>query len=207
VSRLPMAERRDQLVHAALAVASREGIEAATVRAVAAEAGVSLGVVHYCFEDKDELLREVGKAITSQNVERIEFSMSEQTDIRIALGAAIGGVWDAIRENRGAQLLSFELTTSSLRNPELRGVASVQLEHDSEVAVQVLTQAAAVAGVGWTVPVDALARLCVTAINGVAFAWLVDGDDEAANATLASFADHIAAQAKSLAAGTLAFAE
>ena len=65
MDRLPMAERRAQLVRAALTVASRDGIEAATVRAIAAEAGVSLGVVHYCFEDKNELLREVGEAVAA----------------------------------------------------------------------------------------------------------------------------------------------
>ena len=70
MNRLPVAERREQLIEAALAVASREGIEAATVRAVAAEAGVSLGVVHYCFQDKDELLRAMAHAITSANLER-----------------------------------------------------------------------------------------------------------------------------------------
>ena len=194
MTRLPIAERRDQLIHAAISVGVRDGIEAATVRAVAAEAGVSLGVVHYCFEDKDELLREVGKVITSQNVERVAFDLPATPDVRAALGAALGGVWDAIRENRGAQLLSFELTTTALRNPELRGVATVQLEHDTEVSEQVLTQAAEVAGTRWTVPVRELARLCVAAINGVALAWLVDEDDAAARAALASFADHIAAR-------------
>ena len=70
MNRLPVAERREQLIEAALAVASRDGIDAATVRAVAAEAGVSLGVVHYCFQDKDELLRAMAHAITSANLER-----------------------------------------------------------------------------------------------------------------------------------------
>ena len=67
MNRMPVAERREQLVEAALTVASRDGIEAATVRAVAAEAGVSLGVVHYCFQDKDELLRAMAHAITARN--------------------------------------------------------------------------------------------------------------------------------------------
>lgn len=196
MTRLPMAERRDQLVGAALAVAIRAGIEAATVRAVAAEAGVSLGVVHYCFKDKDELLREVGKAIAARCVDRVAFAAPRAAGARAALGVELGGVWDAIRANRGAQLLSFELTTSALRNAELRGVATGWLEHDSAVAEQVLSRAAAVAGVEWTVPVRELARLCVAAVNGVALAWLVDGDDAAANAALASFADHIGTHAQ-----------
>jgi AcrR family transcriptional regulator len=195
MSRLPLAERRAQLVQAALAVAIRDGIEAATVRAVAAEAGVSLGVVHYCFDDKDELLREVGKAITTKNVRRIQFPAHERADARAALGAAFTGVWDSILENRGAQLLGFELMTTALRNPELRAVATVQLGHDSAMAEQVLTEVAARAGIEWTVPVGRLARLCVTSINGVALAWLIDDDDGAARAALGSFVEHVASYA------------
>ena len=66
MNRMPVAERREQLIEAAITVASRDGIEAATVRAVAAEAGVSLGVVHYCFQDKSELMRAMAHAITMQ---------------------------------------------------------------------------------------------------------------------------------------------
>lgn len=196
MARLPMAERRAQLVRAALTIASRDGIEAATVRAVAVEAGVSLGVVHYCFEDKNELLREVGEAITSQNVARIEFTLPPRPGARAAIGAALGGVWDAMQEHRGAQLLSFELTTSALRHPELRGVATAKLEHDLRSAEGVLAQAAAVARAEWTVPVRELARLCIAALDGVALAWLVDGDDAAAQRALGSFADHVTTYAR-----------
>lgn len=192
-----MAERREQLVQAALVVAIRDGIEAATVRAVAAEAGVSLGVVHYCFEDKNELLREVGLAITTQNVERITFDMPmEGINARGAISLALGILWDSIREHRGAQLLSYELTTTSLRHLELRAVAIGQLEHNWDVAEHVLDQAATLAAVAWSVSVRRLARLSVAAIDGVSLAWLVDGDDDAARAALSSFADHIATYAR-----------
>lgn len=193
--RLSMARRRAQLVRAALDVASRQGIEATTVRAVAAEAGVSLGVVHYCFEDKDELLREVGEAITAQNVEQLDVRLSPPPDARAAIGEALGGVWDVIRAHRGAQLFGVELVTSCLRHPELRGVATSQLEDTLLAAEEALARAARATAVEWTVPVRQVARLCVAAVNGVALAWLVDGDDAAADAALVSFADHITTHA------------
>jgi len=187
-----MAARRTQLVRAALDVAVRHGIKATTVRAVAAEAGVSLGVVHYCFEDKNELLREVGTAITDENVDQVEFTLPPGPDARAAVGAALGSLWDAIRAHAGAQLLGFELTTSSLRQPELRTVATAQLEHRLLAAEQILTQAAVLAGVEWTVPLRQVARLFVAAMNGVALAWLVDGDDDAARGVVLAVADQIA---------------
>jgi AcrR family transcriptional regulator len=68
---LPLADRRDQLIAAAISIAARDGIEAATVRAVAVEAGVSAGVVHYCFSDKNELLTCMAEAITELNTPRL----------------------------------------------------------------------------------------------------------------------------------------
>ena len=195
MDRLPILERRAQLVRAALVVATRDGFEAATVRAIAAEAGVSLGVVHYCFEDKNELLRELGEAITAQDHERVELARTTRPDARAAVGDALAGAWAAIQEHRGTQLLSFELTTSALRHPELRGVATAQLARNLEESRDLLERAAAAAGVRWSVPITLLARFAVAALDGVALAWLVDDDDAAAQAALDSFADHIAMHA------------
>ena len=96
MNRLPVAERREQLIEAALAVASRDGIDAATVRAVAAEAGVSLGVVHYCFQDKDELLRAMAHAITSANLERSLGELPlEAADPESVIESVIDALWTA----------------------------------------------------------------------------------------------------------------
>ncbi|MGV8967099.1 MAG: TetR/AcrR family transcriptional regulator [Cellulomonas sp.] len=196
MDRLPMAERRAQLVRAALAVASRDGIEAATVRAIAAEAGVSLGVVHYCFEDKNELLREVGEAIAAQRVDRIVLARTPHADPRAVIGAALETVWEAMRERRGAQLLSFELTTAALRNPELRVVATAQLARNLLAARELLEEAAEVAVVRWTVPITLLARLTVATLDGIALAWLVDADDQSADQALAALTNHLTTHTK-----------
>lgn len=51
------AQRRGQLAESLWRIAAREGLEAATVRHVAAEAGVSVGLVQHYFSTKDEMLR------------------------------------------------------------------------------------------------------------------------------------------------------
>jgi TetR/AcrR family transcriptional repressor of bet genes len=50
------AERRGQILRAAYDVASRDGLDAVTVRVVAAEAGLSSGLVLFHFTSKDQLL-------------------------------------------------------------------------------------------------------------------------------------------------------
>ncbi|OLZ58499.1 TetR/AcrR family transcriptional regulator [Amycolatopsis keratiniphila] len=49
-------ERRAQLAEALVRVAARDGLHAVTMRAVAAESGVSLRLVQYYFDTKEELL-------------------------------------------------------------------------------------------------------------------------------------------------------
>jgi AcrR family transcriptional regulator len=196
MNRLPVAERREQLIEAALAVASRDGIDAATVRAVAAEAGVSLGVVHYCFQDKDELLRAMAHAITSANLERSLGELPpEADDPESVIEGVIDALWTGIRESRGPQLLSYELTTSSLRHSELNQVAIEQYRGQWAAAEQVLDLVERSAHVGWSVPRGTLARTIVAVVDGFSLAWLVDGDSEAARAGLQGFGRYLATMA------------
>jgi len=193
VNRLPVAERREQLIEAALAVASRDGIEAATVRAVAAEAGVSLGVVHYCFQDKDELLRAMAHAITAQNLARSTGELPPDADIATLVEATIDQLWDGIRDSRGAQLLSYELTTSSLRHPELNQVAIEQYRGSWAAAEQVLLGVQESANVRFSMGVEQMARTVVAAIDGYSLAWLVDGDEERARMGMHAFGRYLIA--------------
>ncbi|NUU18889.1 TetR family transcriptional regulator [Cellulomonas humilata] len=196
MNRLPVAERREQLIEAALAVASRDGIDAATVRAVAAEAGVSLGVVHYCFQDKDELLRAMAHAITSANLERSLGDLPEQgDDPQTVIEGVLDALWAGIRESRGPQLLSYELTTSSLRHSELNQVAIEQYRGQWAAAEQVLDLVERTAHVGWSVPRGDIARTVVAVIDGYSLAWLVDGDSDAARAGLLSFGRYLSTMA------------
>ena len=48
--------RRKQLVEAAIAAIHEHGFANATVARIAAQAGISAGMVHHYFKDKDELL-------------------------------------------------------------------------------------------------------------------------------------------------------
>lgn len=192
MNRLPVAERREQLIEAALNVATREGIDGATVRAVAAEAGVSLGVVHYCFRDKDELLRAMAHTITERNLGRGVADMPEHAPARDLIIGVLDSLWGNIRATRGPQLLTYELTTTSLRHEELRQVGVDQYVVSWASAERFLEEVERVAGITWRAPRQIIARSIIATIDGFALAWLVDADDEAAYHGLRLFAEHLA---------------
>src|SRR5688500_17625286 len=68
-------ERRREVLSAATAVIVRDGIDAATSRAIAKEAGYSNGVLAHYFADKDEILlsalRDSHRRIRARITERV----------------------------------------------------------------------------------------------------------------------------------------
>ena len=73
--RMNRADRRAHLIKAAMVVARREGFAQVTTRAVAQEADISLGVVHYCFNDKEELLYEMAARTVDEVIHTITKSV------------------------------------------------------------------------------------------------------------------------------------
>ncbi|MBX6169654.1 MAG: TetR family transcriptional regulator [Thermobispora bispora] len=74
-------ERRGEVVAAARRVILREGIEAATTRAIAREAGYSNGVLTHYFADKDEILVSALEASHRRIAERLREKLSGRTGL------------------------------------------------------------------------------------------------------------------------------
>jgi AcrR family transcriptional regulator len=56
VARIPSEVRRQQFIEAAVTVIARDGVDGATTRRIAEEAGAPLATLHYCFQTKENLL-------------------------------------------------------------------------------------------------------------------------------------------------------
>lgn len=56
MAHVPTEMRRQQFVEAAIAVVARDGVDGATTRRIAEEAGAPLATLHYCFQTKENLL-------------------------------------------------------------------------------------------------------------------------------------------------------
>jgi AcrR family transcriptional regulator len=62
-------DRRAQILDGVLTLLSREGIAGVSMRAVAREAGVALGLVHYYFDDKTSLIAACLRLVEEQDLE------------------------------------------------------------------------------------------------------------------------------------------
>jgi TetR/AcrR family transcriptional repressor of bet genes len=65
-------QRREELAAAVWRLASRDGLEAVTIRGVSAEAGWSTGALHHYFSDKEELLLFAFRTIADRVGRRVD---------------------------------------------------------------------------------------------------------------------------------------
>ena len=189
--RVPADVRRTELVQAAIQVATREGLAATTTRRIAQELGISVGVVHYCFRSKEELLHEVIRVIADAQVQAARAAIVPGADLPSSVRNAFVGFWKLVEETPEAQLLTYELTSWALRNADTEPLAREQRESQLAGIEQILGEISAACGVSWSVSPDRLARMTLAITDGVTLGWLVDRDTDAAVRVLETFVDHL----------------
>jgi AcrR family transcriptional regulator len=74
-------ERREEVVEATRRIILREGIEAATTRAIAREAGYSNGVLTHYFADKDDIMLSALHSSHRRIVERLRGKLAGRTGL------------------------------------------------------------------------------------------------------------------------------
>lgn len=187
--RLDIDTRRTQLIDAAIRIALRDGLDNTTVRRIATEAGVSLGTVHYCFDNKRALLEAVVETLLQREVDVAEFDLPDGATPVDAIKQAFRYYWTLSGAQTERQRLVYELVAYLVRQeapgPEL---AQRIFANKYEVVRGFLElfQKKGEAELG--LPADVIARMTVAMTDGVALAWLADGDDEKALEVLDSFA-------------------
>jgi AcrR family transcriptional regulator len=113
-------ERRRQITDAVARITVRGGLGSATMREVAAEAGVSLRLVQYYFGTKDQLLLTTLEHAGERATARLMARMAEAgEDPRAVLRAILTSFVPADDERREAMLLFVALHTASLTDPTL----------------------------------------------------------------------------------------
>lgn len=185
---VPVAERRRQLIEAAMVVMRRDGAWALTTRAVAAQAGVPLGAVHYAFDSKDALIEKVLEA----DIE----SAARTFDAAAAAGGSIAEIaervlqrwFEALREDPLTETVLQELTLMGARDESLRRLAGSAVIGYRRQLEGFLEEMARRADGEWDAPVPVLAETVFGQFVGLAQGWLCTHDDALMRACLADLA-------------------
>ncbi|MEV4894118.1 TetR/AcrR family transcriptional regulator [Nonomuraea sp. NPDC055795] len=180
MAHVPAAERRPQIVEAAIGLMAREGVAAGSTRAIAAEAGVAQAMVHYTFGSKQELYRSVLEDLGRSLVTRVRAAMPTDAGFGETVSALVNELWRTVTEERERYRLLVELIMLSLRDPVLRQVAS-EFTHDLDAtAARLLADAATRAGQDLALPAEEIARFFLSGFDGIVTRYLTDDYDLAA---------------------------
>jgi DNA-binding transcriptional regulator YbjK len=154
----------ETILDATLSIVGERGLEAVTHRAVAEQAGVSVGAISHYHQSREELLREALRHAAASAVTRLErlalhlqsriFDTDEWID---AMSAALA---EDLRRNRVGQLAQYELLLAAARDPDLRELSRAWRDAHLTVAEVGLRAA------GSRSP-EMHARLLVAAITGL----------------------------------------
>jgi AcrR family transcriptional regulator len=196
--RIPVQERRQALVEAAMRVMEREGIAAATTRAICAEAGMPNGFFHYCFTSKQELMLEVAQQFRRRFTAMLSLADGLQGDVYTVVSTALTTLLEDAAAHTDVHQLTYELPLYALRDADLTGIARRCYEDNEIVAAEFLRMTAAIADCVWTRPVDELARFLAVAVDGTVLQWLMLHDDDRAHDHIDVLARHFAALARPL---------
>lgn len=206
--RIPAEQRRRELTAVAHTVMARDGAFGLTTRAVAKEAGVPHGSVHYAFHSKDELIRAVVRddidrstaafrrfAAPETNTPEHAASPAEQAvSPEGILHAAFASYADNLIGDPWEEAAQQELALMCARDEQLRVIIQESNASYRELIGSILDYLAAATGKTWAQPADMLAENILGALFGTAQLWLIDRDNDTLYASLATLAKVYAAQ-------------
>lgn len=206
--RIPAEQRRRELTAVAHTVMARDGAFGLTTRAVAKEAGVPHGSVHYAFHSKDELIRAVVRddidrstaafrrfATPEANTPEHAASPAEQAvSPEGILHAAFASYSDNLIGDPWEEAAQQELALMCARDEQLRVIMQESNASYRELIGSILDYLSTATGKTWAQPADMLAENILGALFGTAQLWLIDRDDATLYASLATLAKVYAAQ-------------
>lgn len=180
MARMSVADRRAALVEAALAVIERDGVHAATTRAIVAEAGMSLASFHYAYTSRDELLEAVvRRVVDGYSTADTDLDVDGPAEVNDLVRRAVRSYVDLLRADPAREQGMIELSLYSIRTPELRAIATTQYAAYQDFTESVIRRIGELSGARWKIPTDLLARMVTTMTDGITLGYLVNRDDEA----------------------------
>lgn len=193
MARIPATQRRQDLVAAAFRVMARDGVAAASTRAICNEAGVAQSAFHYCFHTKEDLLRQLTRSVVVEMGSRAPSTTA--ADLESSLVQAFDHLFSAAAGAPDQQLVLYELTATVLRDPELAELASWQYDQYFGAIDVLLRDLTKRFDFQWALPIDVVARLFTALIDGAILSWLADRNTEQTKEMLGVAAKQLAALA------------
>jgi AcrR family transcriptional regulator len=163
------ADTRNRLIDAALVVVARSGLGEANVKAIALEAGVTPGLLHYHFASKDELLFSAVERAGAEYVAALDALIAEHEPAAL-FDAYLAFAAGALHAHRPLFALRFALAVRAINEP---AIGERLVGGDAAIAARLALVLARHAGRSPPTSADEVgARMIKAAFEGLMLSWL-----------------------------------
>ncbi|MFJ8596567.1 TetR/AcrR family transcriptional regulator [Streptomyces sp. NPDC093598] len=189
------AERRPQLIKAAIDLMTREGVAAGSTRAIAAELGVAQATVHYTFGTKEDLYRAVMEQVTDNLVAQVERAAPTDASFEETVVTLAEAYWRTVIEQPEAHQLLTELNMLALRTPHLKEALHSHYTQVLAVTAKLISETAERTGHQLAQPAETIARFFLAGFDGLTMQHLALPDEEAERVCLRALISALLAMA------------
>jgi len=166
-------EKAQAILGAARTCLGERGYAATTIAEIAAEAGVSRGLLHYYFKSKEDLFAQVVRASSEIHLELVQ-SMFAQSKSADDLASGLVGALRAIVDSDPTYInLALECWTVARESPLVARELEDLYRQVREAFREGLAEAMARGVVAPTIPLDGLAALLVGITDGLVWQFLI----------------------------------
>ncbi|MEV7779293.1 TetR family transcriptional regulator [Kitasatospora sp. NPDC088351] len=173
MAHVPAAERRPQLVQAAIDLMAREGVPAGSTRAIAAELGVAQATVHYTFGTKKDLYRAVVEQLMADFIGQVRAAAPGEGPFGEQVRALVHALWASTTGEPGRCILLAELETLAMRDPGLQDIMRGLQDEMERTAAGIITALAEAHGQPLARPAHDIAVHFLAGFDGLCGRYLV----------------------------------
>ncbi|MET9326626.1 TetR/AcrR family transcriptional regulator [Tsukamurella sp. NPDC003166] len=172
MARIPAAERRVELIDAAVLVIAENGVDGATTRRIADRAGAPLATLHYCFASKELLFGAVYERIAAGYREVLTES-DVHGDVATTARGLMRGILEWYVAHPEISSAIFELISWAQRQDAAKATGIYDQAGDTVRSILSADAAAAGERVD-AATIDRLATAIAALSDGFAINWMVD---------------------------------
>ncbi len=167
------AERKDQIVRATVDCITKYGYHNFSMQDVARTAGVSKGIIHYYFLNKDELMMSVLDKVAGDIEGVLATEMQSLTDARRKLEVFIDVCFDIVRSTKEYYQVNMDFWTQINQKDDVRKVIARHYAKFRESAAVIIREGVA-SGVFRQVDPKEYASYVIAVIDGLSLQWLFE---------------------------------
>jgi AcrR family transcriptional regulator len=169
-------ERRAQILDAFRACAVRSGLEKASLREVAEEAGLPVSNLHHFFKDRDEMVSELEKRIIGGIIEDLDVELRDERDPQRRFRQTVEFLFSPRAQKLEDGSLYYDFWSLAHRSARLRRTLQKQIRDQRERFVEELLEAEGFGAIS-RAELTEIANIMLALVEGTFYILDMDGEN------------------------------